>query len=207
MVEFALISLILFTMTAGLVDAGRAFWAYNAVASSARFAARWAAVQGGSCAAVTYESSADWCNQNGATTNFFWGQYGNYPLASTGTCPAGYTAGSSSYYTVSNTSAADTTVVGSLRGHLDTSSSSWYVTLGGWLAGIDTRQMYVCISLPTSSNEYDSTRAVTQTESPWMPAQGSAVTVYVYYVFQPVGGLLGKNLQVNMAASSQYTME
>ncbi len=40
-VEFALISLVLMMLTVGLVDLGRGFFQYQAVASAARFGARW----------------------------------------------------------------------------------------------------------------------------------------------------------------------
>ena len=205
-VEFAMIGLVFMMLTVGLIDVGRAFWTYNVVASAARFGARWGAVQGGSCASVLYESSSDWCNALGTTTNYFWGQSGNYPLSSTGTCPSTYSAGDSRLYRL-DASVADTTIVGAIKNHLDTSSGSSSSKLGAWSAGLEATRTYVCIQLPTSNNEYDSTRSVSQIQSPWMPAQGSVITVFVYYSFQPASGLFGSALTINMAASSRYTVE
>lgn len=49
LVEFALVAMIFFTMLFGIVDFGRALYAYHFVSNAARTAARWAAVNGKSC--------------------------------------------------------------------------------------------------------------------------------------------------------------
>jgi Flp pilus assembly protein TadG len=95
-VEFALIAMIVLMLSAGLVDAGRFAFQYNAVSQAARYAARWASVVGGMChAPPPGSSSTDWCSQEGAVPvaadGFpypFFLQDGNRPLQPSGTpCP------------------------------------------------------------------------------------------------------------------------
>lgn len=56
MVEFALVVMILMTMMLGAVEFGRALYAYHFVSHAARQAARWAAVNGSTCASDTSTS-------------------------------------------------------------------------------------------------------------------------------------------------------
>ena len=49
LVEFALVLPVFMVILIGMVDLGRAIWANNSVANSAREAARFASVHGGSC--------------------------------------------------------------------------------------------------------------------------------------------------------------
>lgn len=48
LVEFALVTPVLFMLTVGLIDVGRAFYQYNGAANATREAARFASVYGGS---------------------------------------------------------------------------------------------------------------------------------------------------------------
>ena len=50
LVEFALVCLFFLTMLFGIVDFGRALYAYHFVSNAARDATRWAAVNGSTCA-------------------------------------------------------------------------------------------------------------------------------------------------------------
>ena len=49
MVEFALMIPLLFTLLFGIIDFGRALYAYHFVSDAAREATRWASVRGSSC--------------------------------------------------------------------------------------------------------------------------------------------------------------
>ena len=53
LVEFALVLPVFMVILIGMVDLGRAIWANNSVANAAREAARFAAVNGGSCKDLT----------------------------------------------------------------------------------------------------------------------------------------------------------
>lgn len=199
-VEFAVISLVLMALTVGLVDVGRAFYQYNEIAAAAEAAARWAAVQGGTCAnkqIAPVESTADWCN--GLTTNgtAFWSIKGNYPVQGSASCPTSYdSAGTSSYLLSDSTANGTTTIVGTVLRRLDTTSTSNKVNAGSWLSGLQSNKLRVCIQLSSSF-----------TGSTPSPYQGEIVSVFIYYQFVPVSGLFGKSLKVNMAASSRYVME
>ena len=63
LVEFALVLPVFMVILIGMVDLGRAIWANNAVANSAREAARFASVHGGSCEDLTSTgcTSANYC--------------------------------------------------------------------------------------------------------------------------------------------------
>jgi hypothetical protein len=199
-VEFAVIGLILLALTVGLVDIGRAFYQYNEIASAAVDAARWASVQGGTCAnkqITQYESTADWCNGLTTSGTAFWSLKGNYPVQGSGSCPTSYdSAGTSSYLLSDSTANGNTTIVGTVMRRLDTSSSAYKINAGNWLAGLDPRKLMVCIQL---SSSFSGTTP--------SPQQGDVVSVFVYYQFVPVSGLFGKSLTINMAASSRYVME
>jgi Flp pilus assembly protein TadG len=204
-VEFAVIGLILLALTVGLVDAGRAFYQYNEIQAAAEYAARWAAVQGGTCAdnSTLYESTADWCNGLTTSGTKFWAIAGNYPAQTpqTGSCPTGYDSAGTSSYALSNaTYSASTTIVGTIKRRLDTSSSKNTLNVGNWLTGLDQNNVRVCIQLSTDA--YQSSRSPA-----WEPEQGDWVTVFVYYHFAALSGLFGQGLTINMSASSQYMME
>jgi Flp pilus assembly protein TadG len=51
LVEFALVAMLFFVMLYGIIDFGRAFYTYHFLSHAARSAARWAMVNGNSCAA------------------------------------------------------------------------------------------------------------------------------------------------------------
>lgn len=205
MIEFAIIGLLLLMITVGLIDVGRGFYAYIQMSSAARFAARWAAVQGGTCgdSNTPSESTGDWCNGlGGSTSTVFWAQTGNVPLQGSSTCPRSWDSTWSHYYYASDASTSTTypTVISTLERRMDTSSSSSSSQVGNWLAGLDPSQLRACIEI--SSDAYDSTRTPV-----WEPVQGDWVTVFVYYHFVPAGGLLGKALSMDLVASSRYVVE
>ncbi len=221
LVEFALIAVPLFMLTVGLVGVGQYFYEYNAMASAATVAARWASVVGGTCYSSGSEadSSADWCNQfNSGSTSppsggwahapstkypVFWQHAGNWPLqGSNVSCPTSYSSAFTGYYTASqfsgNTSA---TIVGSVAQRLDTTSSSSQsspLIVGGLVPGFDLSQLRVCIQ-PTwdTSTTYG---------TDWQFGPGYKLTVYLYYPFDPIGGIL-KAGQMEIVASSTYETE
>src|SRR5689334_15385137 len=90
-VEFSIIAAALMILTVGLIDVGRAFYQYNAVAAAARYGARWASVVGGTCSPYNGNLSAnnDWCNMLGTSSatpqNPFWTAAGNVPVQASGT--------------------------------------------------------------------------------------------------------------------------
>lgn len=197
MVEFALICTILLTMTVGLVDVGRAFYQYNALAAAARYGARWGAVIGGTCqdenGAVL--SSNDWCDQLQQSTSGFWQQTGNKPLQGNASCPNGISGGFTGYYTVSNyLSSTATTIVGAIAQRFDSNSSGPNTVAGGLTPGIDLSQMKVCIEMPYTSGGNMDTRP------------GSIVKVHVYYPFYPVSTLV-TSASLVLTASAQYVIE
>jgi Flp pilus assembly protein TadG len=53
MVEFALVASVLFMLIFGIMDAGRALFAYDAVAQAARLGSRFAMVRGNSCSGLS----------------------------------------------------------------------------------------------------------------------------------------------------------
>ncbi len=68
MVEFGLVLPVLFMLTVGLVDTGRAFYQYNSAANAAREAARFASVMGGS----QHHDTFDWTTSfNGNMPNTY----------------------------------------------------------------------------------------------------------------------------------------
>jgi Flp pilus assembly protein TadG len=215
-VEMALIMLPLLMLTAGLVDAGRVFYQYNAVSAAARYAARWAAVEGGTCAtdaAVQLATStSDWCHQVGGSTQLFWQQSGNAPGQGTdATCPttlpgssvvpAGINTGA--YYNVSQfappNASTSTTVVGSLAQHFDTNSSSSNFVLGALTPGFDLKQMYTCIQLIRSST------GATASQIHFLHA-GDRIRVYVYYRFSAVSTLLPTQNFPPIVAEAEFSV-
>jgi Flp pilus assembly protein TadG len=202
MVEFAVIALILLALTVGFVDVGRAFYQYNAIASAATMAARWASVQGGNCnnTQTPYESTADWCNDLTTSGTKFWAIKGNYPLQGNSNCPTSFgTVGTDSYQLSDSTANGPTTIVGTVFRRLDTTPNSSNVNVGNWLAGLEPSKTSVCIQLSSTAWQGSGNN--------WSPQQGDIVTVFVYYHFTALSGLFGKNLVINMAASSRYVVE
>lgn len=204
-VEFALIAIAFMMLTVGLVDAGQAFYQYNGVASAARFAARWASVEGGTCGLVNSQvtSENDWCNQFGGTTSKFWSQNGNIPLQSGGTnCPTDITSGFSGYYSDSNststqkvsTYAGTPTVIGAVLQHLDTNSSGT-LNKGGLIPDFSTTKLKVCIQLTWDSST-----------STWSAKPGDVVNVYVYYPYSLITNFLPGST-FNLTASGHYVIE
>lgn len=212
-VEFGLIAIVLFAMTVGLIDVGRAFYQYNALSAAARYGARWASVVGGTCVENPPDVPvSDWCNQyNTATTAAgassglaFWGENGNYPLQPAGTaCPtsyAGYAAmPSTDFYSVNNfVGSTQTSIVGAIAQHFDTNSASYVQqVIGSVTPGFDLTGLKVCIQLAS---------APAGKTTIWQPGPGEPVKVVLYYSFVPASGLLAK-AAVNMVASSQYVTE
>lgn len=201
-VEFAIISLLLMMLTVGMVDVGRAFYQYNEIANAAGMTARWASVQGGTCAdpGTPYETTADWCNTLTSSGTKFWAEKGNYPLQGKSNCSTSFgTVGTDSYQLSDATANSASTIVGTVFRRLDTTSTSPSISPGNWLAGLDPSATSVCIQL---SSTYDSSRSPA-----WQPTQGDVVSVFVYYHFVALSGLFGHNLTINMAASSRYNVE
>jgi|SRR5450759_3913514 Flp pilus assembly protein TadG len=196
-IEVAITLLAFLILTGGLLDLGRGFYQYNAVAAAARYGARWGSVEGGTCTALNQASTSDWCNQLGGTSQSFWAQSGSAPLQSAGTsCPSTYQAGSSSYYTVSDfKTSSSTTIVGAIAQHFDTNSSSTSAILGLLTPGFDLTKLKVCIELP-----------VNPSTGTWSHTHGDNVKVYVYYPFNPATSLV-TTTQLNLVASSTYTIE
>jgi TadE-like protein len=203
-VEFAIIGIALMMMTVGLVDVGRAAYEYNELSGLARYGARWASVVGGTCALREAKSTSDWCNQfSSKGTTRFWAQSGNFPFAAFQTglpCPAfksnaGNTA-PADYYTV-QTYNGTPTIVGAIAQKYDTSSSSANLVNGLASLGLDKSKLFVCIS---TTNNFS---VATQSE----PALGDAVTVRIGYKFIAASGLFGKQLTIDLSASSTYGVE
>jgi TadE-like protein len=208
-VEFGIIAAILLILTMGLVDVGRAFFQYNAVAAAARYGARWGSVVGGTCSHRSLSvsnSTSDWCNQlgtgSGPVTNPFWTQAGNKPVWGDATtrCPTTYSgADSTNSYLASNyTGSSSTTVVGAIVHRFDSSGSSTNLIVGNLTPGIDLSKTRICVELSAASWD--------PSTSTWRALPGDIITVYVYYRFFPVGALVpGGNL--DLIASGQYQVE
>lgn len=211
MVEFAIIGTVLLMLTAGMVDSGRAFFQYNAVAAAARYGARWGSVVGGTCdprVLLAANSTNDWCNQRGTGTgplqNPFWSVAGNRPVWSNSTtsCPT-TSAGAddtNSYLASNYTGTSSTTIVGTVVQRFDSSSSSTNFIVGNLTPGLDLSKTRVCIQLSANAwNDFE-------TPASWTPHPGDTITVYVYYPFYPVSALLPAT-QLNLVASAQYQIE
>jgi len=197
-VEFALISLVLMMLTVGLVDLGRGFFQYQAVASAARFGARWGSVVGGTCAMLNQQSTNDWCNQLNHSAGAFWDQPGNKPLQDPlplqlprKPCPS-YADNPEDYYTVSDyTANTSTTIVGMIAQKYDTSAASSSFVGGKVTPGLDLTQLHICVELPSSSAR---------------PQPGETVGVAVYYPFTGVTTMITRQT-LYLNATSQYQVE
>lgn len=214
LVEFAILFLVFMMLTTGLVDAGRAFYQYNALSSAARFGARWASIVGGACN-IPGTNVNDWCTQQGTATGGFWTQAGNVPLQGNNVaCPAypgnepnvpatthyynasdpdndgdnDYTsAGNTDGDTVSN----DTTIVGIIDQHFDTSNASSGL-VDGAIGGFDLTKLRVCIQSTAAPSS--------------VPARGDYTTVVLSYRFNPVSILLARS-SFYLNATSQYEIQ
>jgi len=183
---------VLMMLTVGLVDLGRGFFQYQAVASAARFGARWGSVVGGTCASLNQQSTSDWCNQLNHSTIDFWDQPGNKPIQGTGVACPTYAATPSDYYTVSNyTGTTSTTIVGMIAQKYDTSASSSSFVGAKVTPGLDLSQLYVCVELPSSSAR---------------PQPGETIGVAVYYPFTGVTTMITRQT-LYLNATSQYQVE
>jgi Flp pilus assembly protein TadG len=208
-VEFALVATVLFMLTLGLVDVGRAFFQYNEIAAAARYGARWGGVVGGTCLGAPESATFDtsWCTQELTKTTNFWAQNGNAPTQATNyvcpdaggpvaCCPNSGTVAGFTYYLVSNfTGSNQSTIVGAIASKFDTSSSSDNFIAGGLTPGINLSNLKVCIQLPVIAGA-----------AVYKPGAGDKVTVKVYSTFQPAGPLFG-NATLPLVASSTYTIE
>jgi hypothetical protein len=193
-IGFGITGSLLLLMTIGLVDAGRAFYQYNAVAALARAGSRWAAVVGGECRYA--DSVSDWCNQLGSSTAGFWSQSGNVPLQTGGApCPSTYDpVGYPGYYyrvaDYAGTSA--TTIVGELAHQFMSDSRTPSFIHGALSAGFVLSSLEVCIQLPDS---WDSEKAA------YIVNQRDPVGVFVYALFYAVGPFFTRG-QIKLYASS-----
>lgn len=206
-VEFALICIVFLMFTAGLIDVGRAFYQYNAMASAARYAARWGSVVGGTCVNSPYKaqvSSSDWCVQLGdqALGTNFWLQNGNKPLQpyTSPDCPTTYDKSFAYYYKASDyVGGHATTVVGAVAQRFDTNGSTSNIDAGSSTPGFDLSQLRVCVQQtvanPTSSSPDGYDRA-----------PGTTVSVSLYYPFTALNTLVSK-VTFNLIASSQFVIE
>ncbi|MGH2447602.1 MAG: TadE/TadG family type IV pilus assembly protein [Chloroflexota bacterium] len=193
-VEFALIALVLFMVSLGIVIVGQAFYQYNAVSAAARFGARWGAVVGGNCSSpLGTASTSDFCTQLGSNVTWFWTQQGNIPLQGNGIACPSYSSAPSDYYTVSNYDGGkSTTIVGAVAHHFDSSGSSSGFMGGAVTPAFDLTQLKVCIQTSGAINS--------------SPPGNQNVGATVYYPFSPVSGLLGA-IQWKLQASSEYEVE
>jgi Flp pilus assembly protein TadG len=199
-IEFGIVLSMLLILTGGLADVGLAFFRYNAVATAARYGARWGSVVGGTCNdRGAQSSSADFCVQLGADaagTNF-WTETGNVPLQSNhAACPSDINSTFDGFYTDINsyaTSPNATTIVGAVAQRIDTDTSGT-VFRGNLAPGFDLSQVRVCIQLPFNS------------DGTWRHNTGDRVTVFVYYPFHAATPLLAK-ASFNLTASSTYGIE
>lgn len=199
-VEFSIIVSVLFVLSLGLVDVGRAFFAYNAISAAARYGSRWGSVVGGTftCGYNNNSSTTDWCSQQGGNTTSFWSQAGNSPLQGTGSCETSqYTT---DFYHASDprfTGSTATSIVGAVVHRFDTGSNTSNAVLGAAAPGVDLSRLWVCIQIsPTAF-----------TGGVWQPQQGDTVQVVLYYRFQPINSLVTKIHTMDMVATSQYVVE
>lgn len=198
MLELGVIFLLVTMLTGALIDAGRGFYQYNAVASAARYGSRWASIVGGTCSNPVGSETSDWCNQFSHSSQGFWSQPGNVPLqAANVNCPTSYDRTFSGYYTASNFQATSaTTIVGAIAQHFDTSERSSGFIRGSFLPGLVLSDLKVCIQLT-----WDSAR------SAWSTQAGDKVEVWVYYPFQPATKLLSLLRQIDLVSSSEFRID
>jgi len=190
-VEMGIILLGLLMLTGGFLDVGRGVYAYNQLASMARYGARWGSVVGGSCTFPLGLSTSDWCNQLSTKSGNFWSQAGNSPLQGAGVACPSYSSTPADWYALSsNSSTSSTSIVGAMARHFDTSSSTPNTILGNLALAVDYTKVKVCVQLPHSSP----------------PSPGDLVTVQVYYPFTPASTLIF-NGTVGLNASASWQVE
>jgi hypothetical protein len=217
MIEFGFALTAFLILTAGLIDGGRAFYQYNALASAARFGARWGSVVGGTCRDPGQGlSRTDWCNQLGSTSTApykdFWqtANNGNTPIQSpagivgpfvTPSCVDSNGNPVLAYYYTANafTSSTSSTIVGTIVHRFDSDPNNITSILGPATPGFDLSLLRICIYL--SGDAW--TGPPTNT---WLPKQGTSVGVSLYYPFSPAGPLLGGKT-FTLIANSQYVIE
>lgn len=210
MVEFGIICSALFIICLGLVDAGRAFFAYNAVSAAARYGARWASVVGGTCGGPpVLKSTSDWCNQFGTGGADFWStaNNGNLPNQPAGTpCPAtfdpNFNGGSnySGYYSAASfNTGSSSSIVGAVAQRFDTNGGTSNTIVGALTPGFNLQNLKVCIQLPFETD--------TKGTVFWVPGPGQTVKVVVYYRFPLVGPALLIRHNFDLIAASQYDLE
>lgn len=190
-IEFGVVFIIVLIMTMGVLDLGRGFYQYNAVESAARFGARWAGVVGGTCN-IPGRSTSDWCTQLGQRVNLkFWQQAGTAPLQGNGRlCPSYATAPADYYNAQDYLGSKNTTIVGAIAQHFDSSGSNTSV-VRGILPGFDLSKLRVCIQ--TSNPARDQIR-------------GDYVLVKVFYHFKPINFLIGTG-GFDLTGTSRYVVE
>jgi hypothetical protein len=188
---------VLLILTVGLVDAGRAFYQYNAVASAARDADRWASVVGGTCADAL-PGSSDWCNDLGLSPSTpFWQQAGNAPRQTGGaSCPS-TPSDANSYAASGYATGPVTTVVGDVVHRHDSNATSRSFQPGSRTPGFELSQLRVCIALPDS---WDASKSM------YIVKEGDHVAVTVYTVFGLVSPLLGGR-QLPLVSSAETEIE
>src|SRR5947209_12279051 len=206
-VEMGFVLTALIMMTIGLLDVGRAFYQYNALAQGVQYATRWGSVEGGTCLSLQANGikESDWCDglANPATTpsipansayNYaFWNLAGNTPLQGSGNaCPNDLGGNSSYYYMVgdyvaksatSTTPNPGTTIIGAVAQRFDSGNNSSSSMLGKGTPGFDLAKLKACIELPDD--------AWSSTDNQWEPQPGDTVAVRLYYPFSAVGPLFG----------------
>jgi hypothetical protein len=196
MIEFGLIFSALVLVTVGLVDVGRAFYEYNEVSALARYGSRWAAVVGGTCS-INGGSYSDWCNSSGTTAAAagFWNTPGNAPLQGVDVACPSYSSAPYDYYSVQSY-ANTTTIIGALAQRWDTTPRSYSQSDGNSGPGLDRSLVSVCIATTNTGTGTDKT-----------PQLGDGVTITIRYPFKAVSGIFGKNLQIELSATSISRVE
>jgi Flp pilus assembly protein TadG len=207
LIEFAFVAVALMIMTVGLADAGRAFFQYNAVSASARYAARWASVEGNTCSENPSNSGAsDWCNKFNTTASGFWSQSGNQPLQGRNVaCPSTIDSTFTGYYLDSNGTVANQvttykgtpTIVGSVLQKLDSTTSSSNIVTGAITPGFDSSKIRVCIW--TAEQPSDVSNGL-------YSRPGTRIGVNVYYPFALISNeFVTKNF--DLIGSADYGVE
>lgn len=215
LIEFSFIAVAILILTVGIADVGPAFFQYNALASGARFGARWGSVVAGVCGfegRTPAPGESTWCSQYGGSLSAYWSQPGNTPLQGVNVpCPNDFTndmqsdpnradfysdapGAGASLSTFASPSA--TTIVGAILTHFDTSASSNNVVEGIVSPGFRWDKLRICLE-----ERQDST-----SPSPRM-SPGARIRVVVYYPYTLIsGGLLG-TAGFHLVAASEYQVD
>lgn len=222
-VETAIVLSVLLLLTAGLIDVGRAFYAYNSVANAARFAARWGSVVGGSCSQQNLGlnfSQNDFCNKLSPTpsTDQFWSTYGNYTLPKPVSVPPDwdrlctkYSPSASStdphdaaYYNAREPSGDATQSTTDFRNANETT------IVGAVVQRFDSTAGATSVILGDATPGFDLRRLHVCIDSSALngsqPLPGDWIGVTVTYQFQPAGPLFG-SATFDLSATSQFVVE